>query len=263
MPLAAVHVQRPRRTRWKRYRFRQLVVFLEAGLCLCAVGAFVYAFYHYTVDSPSYSVRNIVVLGSNAVTPDDVMRASGVSTDKNLLFLDRDAVAARVAQLPYVLSATVARELPNTLIITVNERTAAATLVAGSRSYLVDSEGVVLREVPLSEAPLSPLITNVPDLGVITVGDRLERPALAEALKLWEAYKSAPIAQEVTLSEISAEGPMNLIMYWDEAPYEVRWGRSNYRTQAERLSILWKDQGGQLPCQEYLDLRFDEDLVCR
>jgi len=263
MPLSPVHFQRKRRRGWTRFSLRQLIVPLEAGFCICAVGLFVYAFYHYAIDSPSYRVRHIVVYGASAVTPAEVREASAVSTADNLLLLDRDAVGEKVAKMPYVRSADVQRELPNTLIITLEERIPVATLMAGRHTYLLDEEGYVLEEIDATVPPLGPLITNVPELGVVAVGDQLQQPALAEALKLWEAYAAAPIASEVTLSEISAAGPMELKMYWDETPYEVRWGRSDYATQAERLSILWMKKEGQLPCQEYLDLRFDEDLVCR
>lgn len=263
MPLAPLHAQRKRRSGGHRHRLRQLVVFLEVGSCLCVVGLFVYAFYHFTIDSPRYRIQHIVVYGAKAVTPADVRQAAAVTTADNLLFLNRAAVAARVAELPYVLAAEVQREMPNTLIINLTEREAVATLVAGRRTYLVDRYGVVLEEPGPMVEPVGPLITNVPDLGVVTVGEQLQPPALHEALALWEAYAPMPIAREVSLSEISAEGPMNLTMFWDEAPYEVRWGRSDYKKQAERLSILWREKGGQLPCQEYLDLRFDQDLVCR
>lgn len=264
MPLAPVHTARKRRSGpTRRQRLRRLVILLEATFCLCATGAFAYAFYHFTIDSPRYRVQHIVVYGAEAVTPAEVREAAGVSTADSLLFLDRDAVADRVAQLPYVAAAEVQRELPNTLVITLDERTAAATLVAGRHTYLIDREGMVLEATGPGAGLAGPLITNVPDLGVVTVGERLHHPALQEALQLWEVYAQAPIANEVTLSEISAEGPMHLTMFWDEAPYEVRWGRSDYATQAERLSILWYDKRGELPCQEYLDLRFDEDLVCR
>jgi len=263
MPLAPLHFQRKRRVRWGRIRLRQLVVPLEAGFCLCAAGLFIYAFYHYALDSPAYAVRHIVVYGATEVTPADVRQASGVTTTDNLLSLDRDAVAERVAQLPYVASADVQRELPNTLIITLDEREPVATLVAGPRAYLVDREGIVLGPSDPAATQGLPLITNVPEVGAVAAGQKLEQPALTEALKLWEAYAAAPISGEVTLSEISAPGPMALTMYWEEAPFEVRWGRSDYAKQAERLSILWREKGGQLPCLEYLDLRFDEDLVCR
>lgn len=263
MPLSPLHFTQNRRRPARRFRLQQLVVPLEALVCLVALGSFGYYFYYEMMDSPSYRVGHIVVDGTSAVTPAEVRQAAGVTTADNLLFLDREAVAARVAQLPYVAAAEVQRELPNTLIITLDERTAVATLLAGRRGFLVDRAGYVLEEIDLASPPVGPLITNVPSPGVVRVGEQLTHPALLEALKLWEAYSAAPISEEVTLSEISAEGPMELTMYWEEAPYAVRWGRSDYQLQAERLSILWREKGGQLPCQEYLDLRFDEDLVCR
>lgn len=263
MPLVAAHMKGRRRSGGLRRTLRQSVFFIEAGFCVCAIALFVYAFYHFAINSPRYHVKHIVVYGTAAVTPAEVRQAAAITTGDNLLFLDKAAVAARVSAIPYVASVEVQRELPNTLIIHLTERQAAATLLAGRRSFLVDRDGVVLKESAPGDAVVGALITNAPGLGVISAGLKIEEPAVLEALKLLEAYSQAPIASEVSLSEISAEGPMDLTMIWDEAPYEVRWGRSDYKKQAERLSILWRDKGGQLPCQEYLDLRFDQDLVCR
>ena len=263
MSLVAAHMKGRRRTGGLRRTLRKSVFFIEAGVCVCAAALFIYAFYHFTINSPRYHVKHIVVYGTAAVTPTEVRQAAGISTGDNLLFLDKVAVGNRVAAIPYVASVEVQRELPNTLIIQLTERKAAATLLAGRRTFLIDRDGVVLKESAPGDAVIDPLITNAPGLGVISAGLKIEEPSVLEALKLWEAYSQAPIASEVSLSEISADGPMNLTMIWDEAPYEVRWGRSDYKKQAERLSILWRDKGGQLPCQEYLDLRFDQDLVCR
>ncbi|MCF6285437.1 MAG: FtsQ-type POTRA domain-containing protein, partial [Candidatus Hydrogenedentes bacterium] len=224
---------------------------------------FVYAFYHYTIDSPHYKVNQILVYGSEKVSTDEVCVATGVTTEDNLLMVSTSAIAAKVAELPYVETVAVSRELPSTLVITLQERAAVATVMAGRRTYLVDGAAYVLRELPPGAPVTGPLITSLPNLGIPTVGERLNSPALHEALALWRAYSEVPVASEVTLSEISAEGPMKLTMFWDEVPYEVRWGRSDYRTQAMRLSALWRKKAGQLPCLEYLDLRFDQDLVCR
>lgn len=263
MPLARVHTTRKRRPVPGRQRLRQFVLFLEVGCCACVLAVFAYAFYHYTVDSPRYKVNQILVYGAEKVSIDEVRAAAAVTTEDNLLLVSTAAVAANVAELPYVESAAVSRELPNTLVITLRERAAVATVMSGRRSYLVDGDGYTLRELPPGAPVTGPLITSVPDLGIPAAGERLSSPALHEALALWQAYSLAPVSSEVTLSEIAAEGPMKLTMFWEEAPYEIRWGRSDYETQAARLSILWHEKGGQLPCQEYLDLRFDQDLVCR
>jgi len=263
MPLSSAHTVRSRRPKPRGKRKRQLVVLLEVGCCLGAVALFAYGFYHYSVDSPRYKVQQILVYGAEKVSPEAVRAVAGVTTDDNLLLLSTSAVAANVSELAYVETATVNRELPNTLVITLRERAAVATVMAGRRAYLVDGNGYTLRELPPGAPITGPLITSVPDLGIPEVGERLSSPSLREALALWQAYSAAPVAAEVTLSEISAEAPMQLTMFWEEVPYEIRWGRSDYAKQAERLSVLWKNKGGQLPCLEYLDLRFDQDLVCR
>lgn len=263
MPLARAHTVRKRRPAPRRQRLRRLVLALEVLSCTAIVAAFGYAFYHYTVDSPRYKVEQILIYGAQKVSVDDVRRVAGVTTEDNLLLVSTGQVAENVERLPYVKEAAVSRELPNTLVITLRERAAVATVMAGRRSYLVDGNGYALRELPPGAPVTGPLITSVPDLGVPEAGQRIESPALHEALKLWQAYSESPVAAEVTLSEIAAEGPMNLTMFWEEAPYEVRWGRSDYETQAVRLSVLWREKNGQLPCQEYLDLRFERDLVCR
>lgn len=263
MPLARIHTTRKRRPTPRRQRIRQLVILLEIGCCIGVLAVFGYGFYHYAIESPRYKVDQILVYGAEKVSPEDVRIAAGVSTADNLLLVSTAAVAASVAELPYVEAAAVSRELPNTLIITLRERAAVATVMAGRKSYLVDGDGFALRELPPDAPVTGPLITSVPDLGIPTVGERLESPSLQEALSLWKAYSESPVSDDVTLSEIAAEGPMQLTMFWDEAPFEIRWGRSDYELQAARLSVLWREKSGQLPCQEYLDLRFDQDLVCR
>jgi cell division septal protein FtsQ len=255
--------RRKRRPLTRKQRLRRFVIILEVGCCACVLAVFVYALYHYTIDSPYYKVEQILVYGAEEVTEREVQEAAGVTIDDNLFLVSRATVAKNVAGLPYVETAEVTRETPGTLIITIEERTAVATVLAGRRAYLVDKNGYVLREQASKTPVTGPLITSVPDLGIPTPGAHLDSETLREALALWSAYSQAPVSQSVTLSEIAAEGPMQLVMFWEEAPYEVRWGRSEYRMQAERLSALWENKGGQLPCQEYLDLRFDEDLVCR
>lgn len=262
MPLAQAHMKRTRRG-VKGNRVRQLARLLEAGLYIALFLIFVYYLASYITGSGQYAVRNILVIGAGAVTTDEVRAAAALDSADNLLFVDREAVARRVAALPYVARAEVQREFPNTIVVSISEREAVATLIAGRRAFLIDREGYVLRETEPSADPTGPLITNVPDLGVVTPGDRLTQPALREALALWDAFGPAPIAREVTVSEISAESPVHLTMILEEVPFAIRWGRSDHATQAERLSVLWREKAGQLPCVEYLDLRFDQDLVCR
>ncbi len=78
------------------------------------------------VQSPLLAVKTIRVQGSAQETQMAVQQAAGVETGTALLFVDTAAVARRVEKLPWVAKATVDRELPNDLTITVIERSPVA-----------------------------------------------------------------------------------------------------------------------------------------
>jgi cell division protein FtsQ len=74
------------------------------------------------VQSPFLSVQHVEVRGATAQTRLAVERAAAVKDGSALLFLDTGAVARRVEALPWVAHASVHRDLPNGVTITVEER---------------------------------------------------------------------------------------------------------------------------------------------
>jgi hypothetical protein len=91
----------------------------------------------------SLSVRIIEVDGCQAVQPENIRRLAGVAKGDPLLRVDLKEVRRKVVSHPSVKDATVVRELPDTLRISVRER-APTAVVIGRKFALVDSEGVVL-----------------------------------------------------------------------------------------------------------------------
>lgn len=71
------------------------------------------------------------------------------------------------------------------------------------------------------------------------------------------------MAKGITVSEIAALSERELVMYCDDLVYEIRWGHDDVEGQAMRLNVLWESEGGSLNCNEYLDLRFEDNLVCK
>ena len=52
-------------------------------------------------------------------------------------------------------------------------------------------------------------------------------------------------------------------MVFNELPYETRWGRDDFPAQVRRFEALLREKQGKLPCGEYLDMRYDADIVCK
>ncbi len=257
---AYAHRKRGRKPPQSRKRF--LLVF-EVGVCVAALGALGYYFYQYTVGSEQFRVGTIRIEGLRVLDEDDVVRQSGLLEGGNVLYLDVEGVCRSVEELPYVRACTLRQVFPDTVILEIIERVGILTLQLNSRSYLIDEDGVVLREFASEESPLTPFITNVGELDFVEIGDELGQAGLQGALAVWAEFSRLPMAKGITVSEIAALSERELVMYCDDLVYEIRWGHDDVEGQAMRLNVLWESEGGSLNCNEYLDLRFEDNLVCK
>jgi cell division protein FtsQ len=129
------------------------------------------------VQSPLLAVDTITVKGTARESQSAVAAAAGVHKGTALLFVDTGDVARRVEALPWVAKATVDRELPNGLTITVIERAPVAWVRAPVAKaapkgtlgvpVLIDRFGRVLGDSPEPPAGLPELvgITDLPERG--------------------------------------------------------------------------------------------------
>ena len=244
-------------------RSRRILRTIEAVVCCALLGAGGYWFYHFLQESEYFSVKIIRVQGNNVLDGEDVIAASGLSQEDNLLFLDISAVEDRVEAIPYVHTCRVSRRFPDLVILKVEERTPIATLLVGSRCFEVDAEGVVLRELSPTDPYVSPFIMRVEEVSLVEVGERLEAEDLRNALAVVQAFRGTQLSEQVTVSELAVYGEDDIRMICDELPFEIRWGRDDFAEQGKRLDILWRESDGVLPCKQYLDLRFGNDLACK
>lgn len=247
----------------KRARGRRILKAIEICVCVGIVGAFTYEFLEYVDGSTDFQVQKVKFLGLNYLNERDVLAASGITSDGNILFFDSDDVVRRVESMPYVRSCEVSLVFPETVVLTIQEREPAATLMINSRSYAIDEERVVLRPYGPTEMPMPPYFTEVEGLEIVEEGELLSHPGLRRAMEVWQCFARSPIGKELTVSELAVYGPNEILMYCDELEYEMRWGRGDIEDQVLRLNALWDELDGRLGCTKYLDLRFDSDLACK
>lgn len=254
----------PARRRRPQQRGRRFMVVVFKVLFVGGIFAsLAYGVAHYVVNSPRYLVSRVSVVGANLVPAQDIVDASQITSGDNLMTLDTAAIVEQVKKIPYIRVCNVQRAYPDRVIIEVSERHPGAMVLINNHAFEIDDECVVLGPLNALEPYEGPTITNLPDITAVTIGQRIESPALVSALEVWKAFSTVPMSQQLKLSEISAPSPDHISMILDDVPFEIIWGRSDFLTQARRLDTLWQRQGGQLPCKVSLSLQFDGDLVCR
>lgn len=242
---------------------RRIIVMVEIVFGLALVGWIGYAFYNYTLESEKFRVKNVQIEGLRALSEDDVLAVSGLIEEGNVLYLDVDDIRASIEAMAFVKECAVRMVFPDSVVITIEERLPYLTLQLNRHSYMLDREGVVLREYGTTEEPITPFVTNVGELEFAQVGEMITAEALQSALAVWDAYRVLPFAGEWTVSELAAYSTDEILMFCDNVVFEIRWGGRDVEDQADRLNVFWDHQNGAIPCNEYLDLRFGADLICK
>ena len=118
-------------------------------------------------------ISDISVEGNEHYTDDEIINAIDIEQGDNLFFFDRFAAISRVfAKLPYVEEVSLERQLPNKVIITVQECKALAYIAVGDENWTIDRSCKVLGKA--TENELGDLIrVEGLDPGTLLIGERL------------------------------------------------------------------------------------------
>lgn len=242
-------------------RIRRVLRWTEAVIGIAVLTAVVIAAYAYVRTAPALRVQCLRIEGAQRIPAETIRAVAGITETDNVLFLDVQAVRDRIERIPYVRDCVIRRAFPDVVLIRVSEREPLATLIVNNRLFEVDAEGVVLEEIDANARKCGPFVTNVRGLGYVQVGDRLTHPSLQGALAVWRAYREMPMARDVTVSEIAALSPNEILMFCNDLDFEIRWGHADFEGQAKRLDVFWRAKGSQIACNEYIDLRFKDEVV--
>lgn len=202
---------------------RVLVFTVVAVVAAVALGLVVYF-------TPLMSAREIPVIGTVEVTPEEVLEAAQVRPGTPLLQIDTSEVAERVATIRRVASARVQREYPSALRITIAERIPVAVKDYPDGPHLFDRDGV-----DFATAPPPPLL---PYLDVENPGpnDAPTRAALDVLTTL-----APEVAGQV--GRVAAPSVASITLILTDGR-EVVWGTGD-RTEekAEKLAALLTQPG--------------------
>lgn len=188
-----------------RIRDRRVAVLRDAGrrrlrlvlAGLGVVGAVALAFA--LTRSPVFDVDEVRVLGAARTSAVEIEKAGGLTDGPQLADVKPDAVATKLARLPWVQEAKVVRHWPGTVEVTLLERTPLATVPAAAGGWaVVDDTGRVLETTPEPQ----PGMVQVNAAGAPAPGEQVA-PATLGALGVLDALPPSLIelVNGLTVSE--------------------------------------------------------------
>ena len=159
-------------------------------------------------DVAGLKLSRVTVEGNHYLTDEQVVRAAGLPLGENMFKLDLEEATRKVSGLDWARSVFLERRLPQSILISVKERTPVALLDAGEL-YGVDGEGRILSPSDALLREDLPLVSGVA-LKAESVGTTLQAEALRPALAFlgFLKRKDGVLAQEV--SEVNLSDPDSL-----------------------------------------------------
>lgn len=113
--------------------------------------------------SPLLATRQVEVSGTSLLTADQVRTAADVELGVPVLRQDTGAIEERVRSLAQVRDVSVARALPATIVINIEERALVYQLVGQGAVQWVDSDGVVFGSSAAATEGIIQVTSKAPD----------------------------------------------------------------------------------------------------
>ena len=181
----------------------RLAPYVAIAVVTAALPLVGYKVYLHMLTSPHFATRTIEVVGTERLQAATVIDASGLETGINILKVDEAEVEERLRWLPWVKKVSVRRRLPDTVVITIDERKAAALLVEKG-TFLVDEGGFIFKEMEQTDySPDLLVIAGLEASRLIKMGDeRRVREVLTEALAIARDYGAMGLNRFYRVTEV-------------------------------------------------------------
>ena len=230
------------------------------GLVVTFIGLVGFA----NVWKSSLRVTRVTLEGNRIVEANELFQLAQVRRGSLIYDIDLKAIQRNLLSQCYVKEATVERNLPSTIQLTVVERTPIA-LVNRSDVVYLDEDGIILPH-SISKALFDlPVLSGVKLGGTILYGTSVHDSRALEALQVLQAAKSVNTELFHLISEIQIQSDSDMVFYTAEGGVPVIFGDGNVADKLARLDAFWnqviREQGVQN--LQYVDLRYDDQVVAR
>lgn len=239
---------------YRLFRLTATFVFVVAFAYLLVKG------YDFITTDEYFRIKNIRFIGNNIISDNELNSLMELSEGTNIFSIGMHKLQERMSSHPWIKSVLIKRELPNSLLINVEERMPIAVAVYKGRNYLIDSDGVVLgRREALLDGGYFPVIRGV-DFKGIRFGEEQPPEALAEALRLLDAVKKKKELTQFENINIDVERERMALRLDD---YEINMGSGDYEKKLYRFVEVRGDMIDRGISSKKIDMRFLNKVVIK
>jgi cell division protein FtsQ len=205
--------------------------------------------------NPRFAIARVDIQTDGALTPQQVQRFAGVRIGQNIFTVNLREAQRNLELIPQVQRVEIRRELPQRIVIRLNERIPVARLQTASRQlsdtvFYVDRAGVVMKPIKLNDGTvIQPLMSRVlplltgAALADVRVGCAVESEPIYRALALLDALEQSGAGVALEVEQIDLSRLRHLTLTTKQRTV-IRFDMENFRLQLRRLNAIlaWAQQ---------------------
>ncbi|OPY15379.1 MAG: Cell division protein DivIB [Syntrophus sp. PtaB.Bin001] len=204
--------------------------------------------FNFAVNAPCFHVRETVVRGCRELTEKEVILLGAVKSSQSLLALNEDVIIRRIKANPWIKSVSLGRELPDRLVVQIQERSPIAVIKQDANLFLVDRDGVIFKKLGNNDEIDLPVLTGLYKQGKL---DEYLLKNARDLLNELSVSKSFPTLDNV--SEIKGNEALGITVFTDNGLCLIL-GTDDYRTKLQRLMPVLEDLEQRQPKSRFLDI---------
>lgn len=251
-------------------KLRNLLIFagrvLGTGLLILGLLLALRHAAHSSRDGALFDIRDIRFEGARHLSWQKLRTFMLETYSGNILRVDLEQVKDLVESESWVRTATVRRQLPGQLIVSVRERVPVAVAAIDQDLYIVDQEGVVLDRYGSShlqlDGPILKGLGNIARENPSATRENLEKMGIYS--RLMSDLSSFEGDHTLSISEVLLADPDRIAIVREDDPVPIYLGSGRFRERYENF-LAQKDIYQQLKKEygriESIDVSFDNKII--
>ena len=225
---------------WHHFWIGSIIVMILAGLSLTMLIGYLVA-----LSAPFFRLEDVSIQGNRRVSQVELLQKGGLEDKVNILALNLREVKKMLEAVPWVKTVQLRRELPNKLVVLVEEREPLSLVLFSKGLYFLDAEGNPFKKADRQETSLLPVVTGLQP-GDWQESGRLDPGILQDLLllKTMLARGKDPLYPE-KLSEIHVDPDCGYSLYTLDRGVRIMLGQEDLKNRLNRLERVWTGLQGR------------------
>jgi cell division protein FtsQ len=213
--------------------------------------------------APALRIQKVAIHGNRQLSQRDVLGLLHGLRDSNIMLADLDGWRKRLLRSAWIKDASLRRELPGTIDVTIAERDPLGIGRINDKLYLVATDGVVIDAFSPKYAAFDlPLIDGLhtgPREADGLMVDETRASLAAEVLH--NLQRTSDLAGRV--SQVDVSNDEDAVVLLADDPARVHLGREQFSERLRAYLELAPTLRARVPAIDYVDLRFDPRVFVR